>query len=292
MFCDPQAATIIEPKDHEGMKQKSERRFQKISLKTGSPIESHAASVLTPYAFCTLQEELVLAPQYASFPIEDNCYLLRHHTQVDGGYKVIWQPQEELLSCSCHQFEFSGTLCRHALRVLSTNNCFQIPEEYLPSRWHCINTSLSKFSRTSPREHAERVHILQSMVSTLLAESVESEGCLEVASEQIALALSRIQKFSGSRHHMSDVGYGSPSESLILPEEEDTDGIIQSFTIRNAHESYALGKLTEREERDGLDMSKKRKRSPVTCCPQFGRDSYDCPMIVREGLDGDDLGFL
>lgn len=260
-----QAAAIIEPKDHEGMKQKSERRFQKISLKTGSPIESHAASVLTPYAFCKLQEELVLAPQYASFPIEDNCFLLKHHTEVDGGCKVIWQPQEELISCSCHQFEFWGTLCRHALRVLSTNNCFQIPEEYLPFRWRCVSAPLSKFSRT--REHAERVHILQSMASTLLAESVESEECLVVALEQIAVALSRIQEFSRSTHHLSDVGYGSPSESLILPEEEDTDGIIQRFTTGNAHKSYALSKRKEGGERDGLKMSKKRKRSPVACCP-------------------------
>ena len=62
------------------------------------------------------------------------------------------------------------------------------------------------------------------------------------------MALSRIGEFYGSTHDLSDVGYGSPAESLILPEVEENDGIIQSFTIGNANESYALGKQKERTE--------------------------------------------
>ncbi|XP_020247495.1 protein FAR1-RELATED SEQUENCE 11-like isoform X4 [Asparagus officinalis] len=275
------AATIIEPKDQEKGKQKSERRLHKISLKSGSPIESHAASILTPYAFCKLQEELVLAPQFASFPIEDNCLLVRHHTQVDGGCQVIWKPNEEVISCSCRQFEFSGTLCRHALRVLSASNCFQIPEKYLPSRWRSVSLPVSK-------ENTERVNILQSMASTLLSESIDSEECLEVASEQISLALSRIREISRSSHGLSDVGYGSPSESLIIPEGEDIDGL----KIGHARESYPLGKLKERGGGDEIEMSRKRRRCPAPCCVQFGHDSRDCPMIGSEGLSEDDLGFL
>jgi len=164
-------------------------------------MEAHAASVLTRYAFCKLQEELVLAPQYASYLIEDNCFLVRHHTQVDIGFKVIWQPQEEVISCSCHQFEFSGTLCGHALRVLSTNNCFQNPEEYLPSRWRPVSFALSKFSWSSPRKHAERVQMLQSMLSTILSESVESEEHLEVASENLPWRYLVLESFMGQ--HMT-----------------------------------------------------------------------------------------
>lgn len=285
-------AVILDSKDQVAAKQKSQRKLHKICLKTGSPIESHAASVLTPYAFCKLQEELVLAPQYASFPIEDGCFRVRHHKQVDGGCKVIWAPQEELISCSCHHFEFTGILCRHVLRILSTNNCFHIPDEYLPIRWRCVNMPLTRCSRTALREHAERVHLLQSLVSTLLAESVESEERLESASEQVAMVLSRIREFPGSAHGMSDIAYGSPSESLIIPEVEDTDGIIRSFAAGQTHESYTLGKLKERRTRDGVEMSRKRRHYSTPCYGRFGHDANDCPMMGTEGLNGDDLGFL
>lgn len=36
-------------------------RIYRTPLKTAAPMESHAATILTPYAFCKLQEELVLA---------------------------------------------------------------------------------------------------------------------------------------------------------------------------------------------------------------------------------------
>ncbi|KAI5442659.1 hypothetical protein KIW84_011625 [Lathyrus oleraceus] len=114
------------------------------SIGTGTPMESHAATVLTLFAFSKLQEQLVLAAHYASFSVEDG-FLARHHTKVEGGRKVYWSAQEGVISCSCHQFEFSGILCRHSLRVLSTGNCFQIPDTYLPIRWRRISMPSSRF---------------------------------------------------------------------------------------------------------------------------------------------------
>ncbi|XP_043708668.1 protein FAR1-RELATED SEQUENCE 11-like [Telopea speciosissima] len=290
-----QVAAVVDFRDQTGVKQKMQRKLHKVCLKTGSPIESHAATVLTPYAFCKLQEELVLAPQYASLQIEDGCFIVRHHTQMDGGCKVIWVPHEELISCSCHQFEFSGILCRHVLRVLSTNNCFHIPEQYLLIRWRCVSSSSSKmFRTTSPRDHAEKIQLLQSMVSTIVTESVETEERLDVAYEQIAMVLSRIKEFPQSSHCANDIAYDSPSDSMILPEVQDSDGIVQSFTAGNPpHDSInSLGKLKERRPRDGIDISRKRRRCSVPCCGQFGHDATDCPMMGVDGLNGDGLGFL
>lgn len=285
-------AIVVDFKDQVGAKQKMQRKLHKVSLKTGSPIESHAATVLTPYAFCKLQEELVLAPQYASFQVEEGCFHVRHHTQVDGGCKVIWVPREELISCGCHQFEFSGILCRHVLRVLSTNNCFHIPDQYLPSRWCSVSSFSLKPFRNTQREHTEKVQILHSMVSTLFTESVETEERLDVACEQISTVLSRIKEFPRSTHGTTDIIYDSPSDSLILPEVEDSEGIIQSFTAANAHDSLALGKLKERRPKDGLELCRKRRRCSVSCCGQFGHDACDCPMMGGEGLNVDGLGFL
>lgn len=187
-----QVAVTVDFKDQAGEQQTMQQNLQNICLKTGAPMESHAATVLTPFAFSKLQEQLVLAAHYASFRMEDG-FLVRHHTKFEGGRKVYWIPKDGLISCSCHLFEFSGTLCRHALRVLSTGNCFQIPDRYMPVRWRRISSSSIKPLQTTQNDHAERVQMLQSMVSTLITESAKSQDRLDFATEQISIILSRIR---------------------------------------------------------------------------------------------------
>ncbi|KAL6339551.1 hypothetical protein AAG906_034636 [Vitis piasezkii] len=288
-----QVAAIVDFKDQTGAKLKMQQKVQKVSLKTGSPIESHAATVLTPYAFCKLQEELLSAPKYASLMLDENYFIVRHHTEMDGGCKVLWVPHDEFISCSCHEFDFSGILCRHVLRVLSINNCFHIPDRYLPARWRDLCSSMTRpFQVSTSREHGGKIQLLQSMVSTLIAESVETEQRLDVSCDQISMVLSRIKEFPGPAHGANDISYNSPSDSLILPEVEDSDSMIHSFNVGNPHHSITLGKLKERRHRDGVDIYRKRRRCSVPCCGQFGHDATDCPMIGGDDLNGDGLGFL
>ncbi|KAH0877083.1 hypothetical protein HID58_064477 [Brassica napus] len=199
-----QVAVAVDFKDQATEQQTMQQNLQNISLKTGAPMESHAASVLTPFAFSKLQEQLVLAAHYASFQMEDG-YLVRHHTKLDGGRKVYWVPQEGIISCSCQLFEFSGFLCRHALRVLSTGNCFQLPDRYLPLRWRRISTSFSKTFRSNADDHGERVQFLQNLVSTLVSESSKSKERLEIATEQTSILLSRIREQPISSLSLRDI---------------------------------------------------------------------------------------
>ncbi|KAF5188568.1 Far1-related sequence [Thalictrum thalictroides] len=207
-----QVAVAVDFKDQAGEQQTMQQNLQNICLKTGAPMESHAASVLTPYAFCKLQEELVLAAHYASFPSEDGYFHVRHHTKLEGGRKVIWVPHDGIVNCSCHHFEFSGILCRHALRVLSTMNCFQIPEHYLPLRWRRINTSPTKLLQVTLNDHGERVQALQSMVSTLVTESSKSKERLQIATEHVSMLLSRIREQPVLAHGSRD----SSSTRLLI----------------------------------------------------------------------------
>ncbi|KAH9606009.1 hypothetical protein KSS87_021028 [Heliosperma pusillum] len=187
-----QVAVAVDYKDQTGEHRTMQQNLQNISLKTGAPMESHAATVLTPFAFSKLQDQIVLAAHYASFQLEDG-FLTRHHTKLEGGQKVYWDPREVIISCSCQQFEFSGILCRHALRVLSSGNCFQIPERYLPLRWRRFNSLATKTS-SSLSDQGEKVHRLQSMLSTLVTESSKSKERLDLATEQVSFLLSRIRE--------------------------------------------------------------------------------------------------
>lgn len=283
-----QVAAMVDMKDRVELKQKMQRKDYRVVLKTGSPIESHAAAVLTPFAFCKLQEELVLAPQYASLMIDENYFIVRHHTQMEGGYKVIWVPHDGFTSCSCHHFEFTGILCRHVLRVISTNNCFHIPDQYLHMRWRDI--PLPVVQTPALGEHTERAQWLKSMVSTLVAESIETEERLDFACDHIGLALTRIKGLPGQSRHAHHISYNSPSGSLILPEVEDSDGVGQSFS-RIPHDCLALEKPKERRSRDGLDIYRKRRLCPMTCCGQFEHDADDCPLLGGDELNVDNLGF-
>ncbi|KAL8153534.1 hypothetical protein V2J09_011294 [Rumex salicifolius] len=187
-------AVAVDFKDQAGEQQTMQQNIQNICLKTGAPMESHAATVLTPFAFSKLQEQLVLAAHYASFQMEDG-FLVRHHTKLEGGRKVFWVPREGIISCSCHYYEFSGILCRHALRVLSTMNCFQIPERYLPLRWRKISSVCMKVVPSAVNENnAEKVQLLQSMVSSLVMESSKSKERLDMATEQVSVLLSRVRE--------------------------------------------------------------------------------------------------
>lgn len=188
-----QVAVAVDFKDQAGEQQTMQQNLQNICLKTGAPMESHAAAILTPFAFSKLQDQLVLAAHYASFQVDD-FFLVRHHTKLEGGRKVYWVPREGIIRCSCHQFEFSGILCRHTLRILSTGNCFQIPERYLPVRWRRISTLSAKLFPSTLSKHGERVHLFQNMISTLMTESVKSKERLDIAMEQVSVLLSRIKE--------------------------------------------------------------------------------------------------
>lgn len=191
----------MEFRDQTGVQQTMQQNLRNVSLKTGAPMEAHAAAILTPYAFGRLQDELVLAAYYATFQMEEGCFLVRHHTKIDGGQKVIWIQQEELLACSCHMFEFSGILCRHSLRVLSTLNCFQIPDRYLPTRWRRVNTIPSKQEiSVASNEQTEKAQVLQSMVSTLMSEAMKSKERMDIISQVVSILLSRIQDQPNSLH--------------------------------------------------------------------------------------------
>ncbi|KAL4588454.1 hypothetical protein LXL04_001344 [Taraxacum kok-saghyz] len=200
-----QVAVAVDFKDQAGEQQTMQQNLQNICLKTGAPMESHAASILTPYAFSKLQEQLVMAAHYASFQLEDG-FLVRHHTKLEGGRKVYWVPREGHISCTCHYFESTGILCRHALRVLSTGNCFEIPERYMPVRWRRVNASM-KALQTNLSDHGERVRVLEGMVGSLVTESVKSKDRLDMAMEHVSVLLERVREVpvSASRYARNDV---------------------------------------------------------------------------------------
>jgi hypothetical protein len=159
-------------------------------------MEGQAVAILTPYAFSKLQDELAAAAHYASFQLEGDAFLVRHHTKTEGRCIVTWNQREELISCSCQMFESSGILCRHTLCLLTTLNYFQIPDHYLPVRWHRKLPPPSKSLNGAPNHSgaSERVKTLQSIVSSLVSEAAKSDERMDLATHEVSVLLSRIRQ--------------------------------------------------------------------------------------------------
>ncbi|XP_047064270.1 protein FAR1-RELATED SEQUENCE 11-like [Lolium rigidum] len=206
-----QVALVVDYKDQAGEQQTMQQNLQNISFKTATLMEGHAAAILTPYAFSKLQDELVAAAHYASFNLEGDVFLVRHHTKTEGGCIVTWNQREEQISCSCQMFESSGILCRHTLRVLTTLNYFQIPDHYLPVRWHKNLPPRSKSLNGAPNHcgASERVKALQCIVSALVSEAAKSDERMDLATHEVSVLLSRIRQQPVSVNVSGDSAHSS-----------------------------------------------------------------------------------
>lgn len=171
----------------------SHEETQYTNLKTGIPIEEHARSILTPYAFNALQQELVLTMQYATSELYNGSYIIRHFKKLDGERHVLWLPEKEQILCSCKEFESSGILCRHALRILVTKNYFQLPDKYYLSRWHRERSLNVEDEHNNQSFIAEKwFQEYQSQAENLFSESSITKERSDYARKELMKELTRI----------------------------------------------------------------------------------------------------
>lgn len=168
------------------------QEMQYMHIKTCIPIEENARSILTSFAFSALQHELALAMQYATSEMANGSYLVRHFKKMDGERLVIWIPEEEQIHCSCKEFESSGTLCRHALRVFIVKNYFQLPEKYYPNRWR--RESSLAFYDENGAQHGEDEWIqeYQCLSETLFSESSITKERSDYVRRELAKEVARL----------------------------------------------------------------------------------------------------
>ncbi|PIN12418.1 hypothetical protein CDL12_14969 [Handroanthus impetiginosus] len=126
-----------------------DRRYEelKADLRTchSTPVSSfpveilkHAASIYTHEVFELFQDEVrktydstVELYDQSGEILEYKVTPYKRHYQ----HRVLFEPSQGKVSCSCKKFEFAGILCLHALKVLSLKNIVKIPELYIKKRW-------------------------------------------------------------------------------------------------------------------------------------------------------------
>ncbi|XP_052735332.1 putative protein FAR1-RELATED SEQUENCE 10 isoform X2 [Vigna angularis] len=168
------------------------KETQYIQLKTCIPIEEHARSILTPFAFNAMQQELLLAMQYAASEMANGSYIVRHFKRMNGERLVIWLVEDDQIHCSCKEFESSGILCRHALRVFVIKNYFQLPDKYFLGRWRRECSLLVDDDNNNQGVGGEWFQEYQSLAETLFQESSITKERSDYVRKELTKELNRI----------------------------------------------------------------------------------------------------
>lgn len=187
--------------------------MQYMHIRTCMPIEEHARSVLTPYAFNVFQREIILSLQYGTQEMADGSYLLRHYKKMDGECLVIWIPEEEQIHCSCKEFDQSGILCRHSLRVLALKNYFQLPEKYLPLRWRREHSVLPMDDQNAQSNSDECAQAFHSLAETLLTESLVSKERFTYVHRELTGLLDHVRTMPTTEDFSLNMANNNISES-------------------------------------------------------------------------------
>ncbi|WOL11244.1 protein FAR1-RELATED SEQUENCE 11-like [Canna indica] len=234
-----QVGVAVDFQNQAGEEATTRQSQQNFQMKTCLPIEEHASTILTHYAFEMFQKEIMSSTQYAVFETSRDTYLVRHHLSSDGGHTVNCSSSNEEISCSCKGFQCSGILCRHVLRVLSLKNCFLLPEKYLIHRWRRESSLFPKSSGYNYRSQA-----LRSLASIIIQESSITKDRFDYVQWHLSRLLNHIRDMPVTDEATLDLELNSTLDATVdvVPARSVTRGRPRKLkgTIKAAKEMQSM----------------------------------------------------
>lgn len=110
----------------------------KLVMKTQHPMEKQASELYTKVIFDLFQDELLGSSGFLVQKVESG-HISKFEVTKSGianrRYTVVYNEPGNSITCSCHKFEFTGIICRHALRVLIAIGILFLPDNYILKRW-------------------------------------------------------------------------------------------------------------------------------------------------------------
>lgn len=195
---------------------------------------------------------MILSVEYGLFPDSDGSHIVRHYSKIDGGRFVYWNPLQEVVHCSCREFEFSGILCRHSIRVLSAHNYFVLPEKYLLARWRKENSLALKFSHMiNPSNDGNEFLSLHSIVRYLTVELIKAKGRLEYAKKELKRVLQIVRCIPENESVDEEHEHATLSQSI-----EDNSS-NEDFHTENIQQSQTKGRKKGKRPVGGIEAAKK-----------------------------------
>lgn len=214
------------------------------TLRTALPMEEQASRMLTKYAFQLFQEEVAAAMMYLCI-LEDDSFIIRHYSKSEGGRMVKAINGE--MKCSCENFEFTGIICRHAIRAFIQMNQFTLPEQYLPRRWR--KDALERQRKDTGYPTMDRSDRMKTL--TYLSWKVIDTG--SVSANTFAFASERLEVLAEELSAMLNPSGSDPDEM-----EASDDGNPE---LTNPPQSKKRGRPKMKRAKHPIEQSQKERQA-------------------------------
>ncbi|XP_045791441.1 protein FAR1-RELATED SEQUENCE 11-like [Trifolium pratense] len=283
----------VQIRNQVGEEARMRQKYHNHLLKTSFPMEEHVASILTPYAFGLIQIEIELSTKYAATETNSGSFIVKHHTKDDGGRLVTWIESQESIRCSCKEFEFSGILCRHAIRVLLMKNYFHIPSKYLPFRWR-RESSLIPRSRHIVNNNDVSSSEFHSLIQCLEYESLKTKERKQIATKGLEDLIREIKGMSESHEDQiglevvpnndeCDVGIPVRTRSKGRPKGSKAKVVVEVVSnndecdVGNPVRTKSKGRPKRSRPKGGVEAATKIRHCLFPNCGATGHDTRNCP---------------
>ncbi|KAJ8512868.1 hypothetical protein OPV22_003302 [Ensete ventricosum] len=218
--------------------------FEKPFLRTASPMEKQAAGIYTRSIFARFQEEFVESLGYHVDKIEDepiSKYRVMRNEIDDEIYSVDFNSTENKAHCSCFMFEFSGILCRHALRVFIINGVRALPNNYILKRWtkHAKSGFVLDDYGIELRGNAEDPSIAQ--YNDLCRDAIRCAREGATSTEFYAVAKDALQR---------------AENEIVSAKQKRGQQTLQSFITSQKKQTKKVVKITPNKDASGKNLKK------------------------------------
>lgn len=258
-------------------------------LKTGLPMERHAAKVYTPALFKQFQEACFKSASYYvenTLVINDtycvtHLFAERRESWSKTSYNVKVDQPENIFKCECGMYEHMGLLCCHAIRVMAHLKFTKIPEEHIMRRWtknacEDLPEHLKIYKGHSP--------ILESTTfrhTTLYTTALDIVRMGDSNPEAFDLAMVRLSDARDDLKEKATEKDGKGLEDILGKENIDINGVDAGdinlkSSMRIESRKRDRGRPTNARSRPGYEVSNPRTKFCKTCRGK-GHNSGKCP---------------
>lgn len=251
----------------------SRKKLPRIHVRT--PMLIQASNMYTACIFEAFQVEYERSLAAYARPMEKpNEFTVGVVKVVDGKtimekeYKVEFDPPNEMVCCSCRQFERVGILCCHALKVLDMMNIKVLPEHYILKRWtreaRCGSIQDIRGDNVIENPKIDATRRYQNLARKFLSLASRAADYEEI--------YSYIDNVLDTLHRDVDEKIkNTPNELANQPKEQTTIAIPEEYSHITGLKKKVVKKRTSRRQRtwyDKLHRASQRQRQRSQNMPE------------------------
>lgn len=251
---------VVEEKRYGELKCEFEARQKLPRLRLwSSPMLRQLSRIYTPTVFDLFQKEFVLfAAAYIKHRNETGSlfeYVIGIVDQ-DREWRVLYDPNKQMVSCSCRKFEMAGLICCHIVKVFDVMDVKLLPENYILKRWTrearsgVVKDYIGNEVEENPKsECTERYRKLCMVLIRLATEASMYQSTFSLVHETISDLNKKVMEL-----RLTEDGQEDSSSAKISP-------TVPSTAPAKGFKKKILVKGSKRRLKSWVELQPKRKKT-------------------------------